>query len=278
MAVFTPSLEQPFVIARVDTTILGIPSAWVVEMLLCGDVSPLPLAPDYVRGITIRRDRAVRVVDARVRLGATRRAKETDDTVALLEAREADHVRWLDALVESIRTTQPFTLARDPHGCAFGKWYDQYVPPTMTLKYQLAKFDAPHRRIHALASEAEALAASAGTDSALRLLEDHRSTTLAHMRGLFQDTRALVQHDVREIIVVHESGHQLLGLVVDDIESVERLRPETLVSLEGRVPSGHDPLVRWTARTAREQVVLLPDMRELMGELLGSRHRSMAAA
>ncbi len=270
MSVTIPSLEQPFVIARVDTTMIGIPSPWVMEMLLCGDMSALPSAPDYVRGIAIRRGRTIRAVDARVRLGSPRRATETDDMVALLEAREADHIRWLDVLVESIRTQQPFTLARDSHGCAFGKWYDHYVPPTTTLKYQFTKFDEPHRRIHALASEAEALVASAGTDAALGMIEEHRTTTLAHMRTLFQDTRVLIRQDVREIVVVHDGGHQLLGLVVDDIELVERLLPDTLVSLEGRVPSGHDPLVRWTARTARDQIVLLPDMREVMGALFGT--------
>lgn len=262
-----PALDEPYVIARAHTTLLGLPSSWASEMFVCPEVSPLPMAPPYVRGIAIRRNRTVRLVDARVRLDCGSRKAETDGILQLLHQREADHVRWVDTLLECISTGAAFTLARDPHSCAFGQWYDSYVPPTMTLRYQLAKFAEPHAEIHALAGQAEALVESKGRAAAIELIEHHRSYTLDRMRALFGETRTLVQDDVREIIVVHENGRQLMGLVVDDIVSVERLRRESLTTLEGQVPGGSDPLVRFSARNARDEVVLLPDLYELMGAL-----------
>lgn len=260
----TELFESPFVIARADDTLLAIPSTWATEMFVCPDVSGVPMAPSHVRGVMVRRGRTMTLIDARTRLGSLDRQQENARIVELLVAREADHVRWVDTLLACISSGDEFTLARDPSQCAFGKWFDRYVPPTMALKRQLARFVEPHAAIHALAAEAEQLALTDRT-KAIGLIEHHRSYTLDFMRTLFAETRSMVANDLREIVIARDDGHQLSGLVVDDIESVERLRPDSLTTLEGVVPGGDDSLVRHSARTARDQVVLLPDMSELMG-------------
>lgn len=259
-------LSEPVVVARVEGTLLAIPSRWTLDMTVCPPVSPLPMAPPGVRGVAIRRNRAVTLIDVRTRLGITSRADETAAIVDLLHAREADHVRWIETLIACIRDQQPFPLARDPHACAFGKWFDHYVPPTLTLTYQLAKFREPHERIHSLAAEAEALAATRGVDDALSLLRVHQTSTLMHMRSLFAETRRLLTEDLRELAITHDTGSALIGLIVDDIESVERLRPETVEPLTRQMAG--DAIVRHTARTQRDAVVVIPDIDALVGDLI----------
>jgi purine-binding chemotaxis protein CheW len=258
--------SEPVVVARVEGTLLAIPSRWAMDMIVCPPVSPLPMAPPGVRGVAIRRDRTVTLVDVRTRLGIATRAEETAAIVELLHAREADHVRWLDTLLECLREGKPFPLARDPHACAFGQWFDRYVPPTLTLSYQLAKFREPHERIHALAAEAEALAATRGADEALSLLRMHQTSTLMRMRNLFAETRRLITEDLRELAITHDTGTALVGLIVDSIESVERLRPETLEPLTDLMAG--NPIVRQTARTQRDAVVMIPDLDALVGDLV----------
>lgn len=258
------SFDHPFVIARADDTLLAIPATWATEMFVCGDVAAVPMAPRHVRGVHLRRGRTLTLIDVRVRLGVIDRRSENARVVELLRAREADHVRWVDTLLDCIRTGTPFPLARDPNQCAFGKWFNAYVPPTAALKRQLARFTEPHGAIHALAAEAERLA-QADRSRAIALIEHHRSYTLDYMRTLFAETRSMVLNDAREIVIAHDDGHQLSGLIVDDIESVERLRPDTLSTFDGSVAGGGDSLVRHSARTARDQVVLLPDLHDLLG-------------
>lgn len=262
-----PNLDQPYLIALVENVRLAIPSAWAAEMIVLPDVSLLPLSPAAIRGVGMRRGRAVTMLDARVRLGYPSRRAETDALIALLDAREQDHVRWVDTLLDCIDHDKPFTLARDPHACAFGKWYDHYVPPNLTLKQHMAKFDAPHQAVHALADEAEQLLRTQGRAAAHERIELFRSVTLGRMHQLFRDAARLLQDDVREIAITHETEGQLVGLVVDEVESVERLRPETLEDLSGRVPGADDVLVRWSARTAKDHVVVLPDMDVLIDDI-----------
>lgn len=263
-AVDCPNLDQPYLIAVVEGARLAVPSAWASEMIVLPDISALPLAPPAIRGIGMRRGRTVTMIDARIRLGYPSRQAETDELIALLEAREADHVRWVDTLLDCIDNELPFTLARDPHACAFGKWYDHYVPPTLTLKQHMAKFDEPHQAVHALADEAEQLLRTRGKAAAHERIELFRSISLGRMHQLFRDACRLLQEDIREIAITHEADGQVVGLIVDEVEAVERLRPETLEDLSGRVPGADDRLVRWSARTAKDLVVVLPDMSELI--------------
>lgn len=262
-----PDLDQPFLIARIEHVHVAIPSGWASEMIVCPDASPLPAAPAAVRGVGIRRGRTVTMFDARLLLGLPSRASETAQTIELLVAREQDHIRWVDTLLECIDTGRPFALSRDPSGCAFGRWYDQYEAPTVMLRHHMAKFDEPHRAVHALAEEAEALAKSQGAAAAHERIMLFKAETLARMLQLFEEARRLMREDLRELLVINDDGARWNGLIVDEVESVERLRADTLEPLTGRVPGADESLVPWCARTQKDVVVLLPDMDALLGHL-----------
>lgn len=263
-----PDFSQPFIITRVNGTLLGIPSSWATEMIVCPPTAALPLVPAYIRGIAMRRARPVTLVDTRLRLGMESRQAETQELIALLHAREADHVRWVETLVHSITDGSTFPLARDPHSCAFGQWYDHYQAPTLTLRQQLARFADPHARVHQLANEVEAIAAERGMEAALARIAAVKGGAFLEMRQLFEESRQLIQTDMREIAIVHDTGITLLGIVVDGIESVERLRPETCDAFAERFAVDDQALMRWSARTAKDAVVILPETEALLGELL----------
>lgn len=226
----------------------------------------MPLSPPAVRGIGLRRERTVILVDARMCLGYPTRLSEVDGLTKLLEDREADHVRWVDALLHAISTETEFTLARDPHQCAFGRWYDNYVAPTLSLRQQFAKFAAPHEAVHALAQEAENLARTSGKKAAIDLIETFKVGSFGRMRQLFCDTRQLIRDEIREIAVTHYDGRQYCGLVVDSIEAVEVLRADTLEDLKGRMPRLNEQLVRWSARTSKDAIVMLLELNALSYE------------
>jgi len=55
----------------------------------------------------------------------------------------------LTELEASWREQRPFKMARDPHACRFGLWYDRYQTDNNLLKMTLKKMDEPHQIIHA---------------------------------------------------------------------------------------------------------------------------------
>ncbi len=86
------------------------------------------------------------------------RAAEIDEIIRTLQEREQDHRAWIAELEGAVVEKRPFKLARDPHLCKFGKWYDTYVPDVRALALIWSGFDLPHRTVHALADHVLELA------------------------------------------------------------------------------------------------------------------------
>ena len=147
--------------------------------------------------------------------------------IELLHAREKDHVDWLEALEQSLVNSVEFTKARDPNQCAFGRWYNDFSTDNLMLSQLMEKFDAPHRRIHALADELLTLRDQGKTDQALSIIEEHKRTTLIRLQSLFADARQMVSTSIRPtVIMIQDDQGQIVGLKVDDIGEVFSCREE----------------------------------------------------
>ncbi|HYD54992.1 MAG TPA: chemotaxis protein CheW [Gemmatimonadaceae bacterium] len=249
---------MPWVIARVGESRCAIPSAWVSELIVLPHVAAVPNVGEHVRGLAVSRDRTIVVLDLRSRFGVETLAAEHDALIALMQQREADHRRWLDELQASVAESRPFELATDPSRCAFGRWYDHYHSPNPVLARHLARFDAPHRAIHALAGTVDACLRRGARAEGLALIEQARTTTLAYLLRLFADVPTVLRDSLREILVVHEHEGRRLGLAVDAIDSVRGIDPATVERLDaGMGCDCADPLIVATAQDAAESSILL---------------------
>ena len=79
-----------------------------------------------------------------------------------------------------VKENGKFTLARDPHQCAFGKWFDNFKTDNIAVSEVLKKFDAPHKRIHALADEIEELLEKRCMEQVLVKFEHAPNGSLRH--------------------------------------------------------------------------------------------------
>jgi chemotaxis signal transduction protein len=259
--------ELPWLILRLDGKLYALEIPRVREMVQMVDLNPLPHAPEYIRGVTQRREQSLTVVDLRRRLGMRGADEEVREIIEMLRAREQDHVRWITELESCVREDREFTLARDPSKCAFGQWYAAFHTDNLTLGAHLKRFERPHAQIHALADEVLALASSGKHDQAVARIAETRDTTLDLMRRLFREGIAVLQSSVTETLVVLEAGSQLLGITTDVVDSVEHLEEGSIQEIAlpgGSWDKGHS-LVRNTAMTARSnRLVLVLEAEELL--------------
>lgn len=253
--------KLPHVVCDVAEYRVAFGSADVREILILPNVVPVPGTRPFDRGVIHVRGDAIEVLDLRIRLGLPTLEKERESLVALLHTREEDHKRWLKELLASVEENRPFALATDPHKCAFGKWYDVFRPRDTLLAFQMRKFDAPHRAIHAVAIEVGALRAEGRTDDALRVVERTRDTILHELIDLFDATRLLLGEHRREIGVVVEEGGRHVAVAVDSVESVERL--EAHAGGTAAVAAVSDAVAGVGMRAGDERPVLLLDPRRL---------------
>ena len=164
-------------------------------------IQPTPFGARGELGIIKHRGIPVRVFDLADFLGLTSSSEQMTALIEALVAREQDHIDWIDALEQSIRSEVPFTKARDPHQCAFGKWYDAFHSHDDELMEILARFDVPHKQIHSLADRLLGLRDAGRMEQALQILERERSTTLALLRRLFGRARGQIRERIKSVLL-----------------------------------------------------------------------------
>ncbi len=199
-----------------------------------GDARAVPIVARGMLGLTPARGDYVPLYDLAQLLGVASHGTEARELSALLDAREQDHVAWLDALATALHDDAPFDKTTDPQACAFGRWYQGFHTEDADLRDTLALFDDPHRAIHALGTRLLALAADGHRAQAQEALRIEGITTLNRLRQLFALARERLASSVRPvtILVADDDGRPRQAWLVDAIEQVREFPPEALHDAE----------------------------------------------
>jgi len=156
------------------------------------------------------------------------------ELVDLLDAREKDHVDWVEALEKSLKEDVPFEKARDPHMCEFGKWYDKFETRDEALTDIMKRFDKPHKKIHALADELLGLKERNKLDIALEKLQIARHSTLSYLKKHFSHAREQVQDSLHTVVIniTNDGSKPVIALQIDEIHEVMNFTQTDLIGLD----------------------------------------------
>ncbi|MBN2342424.1 MAG: chemotaxis protein CheW [Deltaproteobacteria bacterium] len=221
-------METGWVLFTLEKQQFGMPIKNLLQMVVLENVTTQATAPAVVRGLIKLRDRVVPVVDTRQCLGMETKLTQMLEFVDMMNSRKQDHIRWLDELFASVEENRAFTLARDPHQCAFGKWYNEFATDNAIFAMHLTKFDQPHRRIHLIADQVENLIVHNRTDEAKRLIQQTRDGDLHTMIELFDGVEGVLKDAEKEIVLVMNMKDRLLGFIVDDVYTVRDIANESV--------------------------------------------------
>ena len=230
------TMNEGWVLFTLQKQQYGMPIKDLLQMVVLDRVATQATAPDSVRGLINLRNRIVPVVDTRKCLGMTTRHAQRNEFVAMMQARKQDHINWLDELFDAAKEGREFKLTRDPHQCAFGKWYDSYKTDNAVFGMHLARFDAPHRKIHQLADEVDELICHREFKCAHKIIEQARETELKTMITLFDSVEEILRSAEKEIVLVMNRNDRMLGFVVDDVYTIRDI-PADKVQLVEHVDS-----------------------------------------
>lgn len=264
------SVENLYVIATIRNQSFAVPVRWVREMIPIPHVTPLPENEPFIRGVVNLRGSTMLAVDMRVRMGMASCIAEGREYAEMLNLREQDHRRWLQELEDSVKERRPFGLARDPHKCAFGKWYygqrlENSSARCMALDHLLIRFEGPHSRIHAVADQVLSLADSGHYEDALEWIEKARNGVLSELIALFEEARIAVGERRRELAVVIADGATKAALVVDGVDTVEMLARDASVNVNDLNLGVPDGLCAAVGRRQKDDsMVLILDVGEFL--------------
>ncbi|MEM7569784.1 MAG: chemotaxis protein CheW [Pseudomonadota bacterium] len=121
------STSQEFVTLRLDGQLLGIPVLQVHDVLKAQNMTPVPIAPNWIAGLINLRGRIVTCIDLRARLG-------------LPPATEEDDVTGMSVVVE--QNGEPYSLLIDRVGDVLKLPLDDYERNPVTLESTWAEVSA----------------------------------------------------------------------------------------------------------------------------------------
>ncbi|MBN2714201.1 MAG: chemotaxis protein CheW [Deltaproteobacteria bacterium] len=253
------TMDDGWVLFTLQKQQYGMPIRDLLQMVVLDRVATQATAPDTVRGLINLRDRIVPVVDTRKCLGMTTKLSQLNAFVEMMQTRKQDHINWLDELIASVEEEREFKLTRDPHQCAFGKWYDSYKTDNAVFGMHLAKFDAPHRRIHQLADDVEGLICNGEMKCAHKLIEKTRDNELKTMIGLFDGVEEVLKSAEKEIVLIMNRDERLLGFIVDDVYTIRDIPPENVQIVEHVDSIGENGSARVADVDGVTSILLQPD-------------------
>ena len=204
---------------HVKNTDYAIPITQVLEIV------PSPTIRNVYTGsgksqIVSVRGKIYPIIDLRLHFNHPSYREELNELSSILKQREQDHKNWLNELESSVREEREFKLAKDPHKCKFGLWYDCFTTENKELNKLLPNFDEPHKKIHGIASTVIGYVENKDYQSAYKLINQTKDSTLKQMIDLFSKTYTLLDEANDQHLVIAQNSKRDLGLLVDKAKNI----------------------------------------------------------
>ncbi|MFZ2959535.1 MAG: chemotaxis protein CheW [Candidatus Ozemobacteraceae bacterium] len=245
---------------------LALSSNYVREIVQIPLCHALPGFSHSVRGGIGIRGQMFSLLDLRRHLEVASLSADLQEMVTMFAARKQDHLRWISALEASISDKKPFTLARDPRKCAFGKWYYSYQAPNRAIASYLESFEIPHKRIHDIAEVVLTRAEAGEQEEALKILEETRAREFSVVVRLFDEAGAYFNKELSEIGVVLTEQWGNVAICVDSVDAVEQIEmvQDAPPVLNGQVKGFFSQTAR---RKGDNEILFILDPERLLQEI-----------
>lgn len=203
--------------------LLALPFYDIIQIVDTPVGTSVPNMPNFLRGVIDIMGEALPLIDTRSKLSVQSRQEEVTEFVKVFMMRKQDHLNWITKLKNAVNNDEEITVEKNPHNCAFGKWYETYKPNTLALASYMSRFDVPHKAIHHLAVQAEEMMQAGQKEQAKVLIQTAEDNELINLIKLFDGFEEQMRLSYQEYAVVVVHNGRKYSLSVDSIKYFERM-------------------------------------------------------
>lgn len=220
-------ITYPSLVFKIQEEFYAIDSRHVSSIVPMPAYRRVPDSAPEILGIFRYRDQVAAVLDLRTLFGMPTLENEYTEFQNMLEQRKNDHIHWVKELERCMECNEEFQLATDPHKCAFGRWYDTYKTDNQVIGFHMRKIDEPHKKLHEAALEVQSCSqecSSCERKECLKSVFDRlKGEYMPKILSILDEAKAIFKAAYHEMVIVLEDGSNTVGLVVDEILSVDQL-------------------------------------------------------
>lgn len=213
----------PSIIFKLKDDYYSVSSKYVQTIMQKPSYKKIPNSNPMIDGVFMFRDGTVPLLNLRVAFGMTTIQQEIDEFEAMIDARKEDHIKWVDELRRCLTSNEKFTLATDPHKCAFGRWMDEHKSEHNMLMTNINQISTPHTKLHEAAVKAEDLRLNGNYDELRNLMKKIDNDYMNKIMTILENIKEVHKDSYREMTLVL-SGNNTIGIVVDEVIAVEVLK------------------------------------------------------
>ena len=223
--------DTDYLVFSAKDYLIALPYHSIVQILDSPSWTSLPNMPPYFKGVVDFMGSAIPLIDTRVIFSLPSLQEEASDFVATFMRKKQDHLDWIAKLIDCVDNDKEISLERDPHRCAFGRWYDTFKPNTLALAVYTRLFNEPHVAIHNLATRAEGLIKQGQKASAKQIIHAAEKNELVKLVELFDGFEEQMKLSYQEYAIVVSHQESTYALSADSVRYFEKLD-----SIAGDVP------------------------------------------
>jgi chemotaxis signal transduction protein len=218
-----PAADVDYFVFSAKECLMALPYFNIIQIMDSPLCTVVPNMPPYVRGVIDFMGEPIPLVDTRVRLSFKSRKDDVADMVQTFLQRKQDHLNWIKNLKDAVENDKEITVEKNPHNCAFGKWYETYRPNTLALTSYMSRFDMPHKAIHYLAVQSEQLIRDGHKQQAKSLISAAEENELKTLVALFDGFEEQMELSYQEYAVVVNHNGRKFSLAIDTVKYFEKL-------------------------------------------------------
>lgn len=218
-----PTDDVDYFVFSVKDYLLALPYFNITQIVDSPSCTTVPSLPSYVRGVIDFMGKPIPLIDTRIRLSLKSRQEEVTDLVNTFLQRKQDHLNWISRLKDAVENDKDITVEKNPHKCAFGKWYDTYKANTLALASYMHRFDMPHKVIHDLAVQSEKLIHDGHKQQAKSLINAAEQNELKTLVALFDGFEEQMKLSYQEYAVIVNHKGREVSLAIDSVKYFEKL-------------------------------------------------------
>ncbi len=226
----------PHIVFKIKGSLFAITSENITAIMRLPEYVKMPRADIGVQGVFMYRGKAALLLNFRRMLGKITMEEEYVEFADMLDQRKQDHINWVAELERTIINDEKFTLATDPHKCAFGKWYDNYKSNDYNIMFHLKKIKEPHDKLHMAAHRVETCKRECENCTNKRclreILMEAKDVYMARVVSLLDEAKVLFKEEYREMVLV-VGEERPVGIMVDEVLAVEKLEDTAKEKSEG---------------------------------------------
>lgn len=220
----------PHIIFKLKHSLYCVDSRYIQTITDLPAYTTIPDASPNIQGVFTYREQPIQLLNLRHLLRMPSREEEFAAFSAMLDQRKQDHIKWVQELKRTVLEHERFTLAVDPHKCAFGKWYDHFQSDNSALSHHMSKIKKPHEKLHNSAHKLLKLFETGYNEeteaAAQEILQRAENEYMVEVLSLLEDSKEIFRSTVyREMVLVLNNEFKL-GMAVDEVLAVEELESE----------------------------------------------------